>query len=198
MIIVTSHDNCYTFKRFLKYWGPSLRGKIRFIYYADLAHYKALPRDVYIFTDLERLTPTQVELAAEAAQQLRVAGVTILNEPSRVLRRYDLQRALYADGINTFRMYRLVEERSQLRYPVFLRLEREHQGNLSPLLYNAAELDAAIEKATHSGLTPEDLLIVEYCDVSKAGGAQVFAKFDLRKPQPHIGIELACGFVFVT
>ena len=136
MTIFISHDNCYTFNRFLKDCGHVLRKDISFFFYADLAYRKSLPNDITLFTDLERLNDTQIELATVAENQLRAEGATILNAPSRVLRRYDLLKQLHNNGPNDFRAYRLQEDRTQFRYPVFLRLEREHQGSLSPLLNN--------------------------------------------------------------
>jgi hypothetical protein len=175
MTIYISHDNCYTFKRFLKIWGRALEGKIRFIYYADLPHRRALPREVSIFTDLERLSPAQLKLAEEAAQQLKNAGVAVLNDPAHVLRRYDLLRAMHESGINDFQCFRLNDDRSALRFPAFLRLENEHQGSLSELVHSAQELEQAIDTAVGEGLKPEELLIVEYCDTSGDDG--IFRKY---------------------
>lgn len=170
MTIYISHDNCYTIKRFLKEWAPELRPNIRLIYYADLAFRSTLPRDISLFLDLERLSPALLQLASEAAQVLRQGEVRVLNEPSRVLARYDLLRALHADGVNRFNVYRLDDDRAALSFPVFLRLEKEHQGNLSELLHSAGEVDAAIESATAHGLARDDLLLVEFCDTADAQG----------------------------
>lgn len=170
MTIYISHDNCYTFKRFFKVWEPAQRGKIRFIYYADLAHRRTLPHELSLFTDLERLSPEYLAVAREAARQLKSAGAPVVNDPSRVLRRYDLLRALHADGTNNFQCFRLDDDRAALRFPVFLRLEREHQGNLTPLLNTEAELERAIAQAVGAGVAGDDLLIVEYCDVRSADG----------------------------
>lgn len=170
MTIFICHDNCYTFNRFFKDCGRPLRKEMRFIFYADLPYRKTLPNDIALFTDLERLNETQVELAIAAQQQLSTAGAHILNAPSQVLRRYDLLRTLHQKGINPFRAYRLNEDRTQLRFPVFLRLEREHQGNLSPLLHNLQEIEAAVTQALQSGISADNLLLAEYCDVRDADG----------------------------
>lgn len=192
MTIYISHDNCYTFKRFLKLWGQSLRGKIRFIYYADLAHRRTLPRETSIFTDLERLSPALLELASQAARQLENAGVEVLNHPARALRRYDLLRALHAEGVNYFNCFRLRDDRAALRFPAFLRLENEHQGSLSELVHNATELEVAIGRALQKGLAAEELLIVEFCDVSD--GAGIFRKYSAFM----IGDELATRHVLFS
>ncbi len=170
MTIFISHDNCYTFNRFFKDCGSVLRKEIRFIFYADLAYRKNLPSDLALFTDLERLDETQIELAIAAEKQLREADVRILNAPSRVLRRYDLLQKLALNGINEFRAYRLHEDRTQFKYPVFLRLEREHQGSLSPLLNSPKEVEKAIQTAHDGGFSPDNLLLVEYCDVCDDDG----------------------------
>jgi hypothetical protein len=56
-----------------------------------------------------------------------------------VLRRYEFLRALHAEGINRFNVYRvpaLLESDSPppIHFPVFLR--SEHTGNLRDLLYS--------------------------------------------------------------
>jgi hypothetical protein len=175
MTIFINHDNCYTFNRFFKNCGGSLRREMPFIFYADLAFRKSLPHDIALFTDLERLDEAGIELAIAAENQLRAAGVRILNAPSQVLRRYDLLRKLNNEGINEFRAYRLHEDRTQLRYPVFLRLEREHQGSLSALLNTPQEVEKAIEQACLRGMSKDNLLLVEYCEVRDEDG--LFRKY---------------------
>lgn len=175
MTIFISHDNCYTFKRFLKDCGHVLRKDMHFIFYADLPYRKSLPNDLALFTDLERLNDTQIALAITAEKQLQAAGACILNAPSRVLRRYDLLQKMFQDGINEFRAYRLHEDRAQFKYPVFLRLEREHQGSLSTLLNNPNEVKEAIQTARERGFPEDNLLLVEYCDVRDQDG--LFRKY---------------------
>lgn len=170
MTIFISHDNCYTVNRFLKDCGRIFRQDIHFIFYADLAYRKTLPNDIALFTDLERLDETQVELAIAAENQLKTAGVSVVNSPSQVLRRYDLLQALYQEGINPFRAYYIDEGRALMQFPVFLRMEREHQGSLSPLLHNSKEIEVAIAAAMKAGHRRDNLLLVEFCDVRDQNG----------------------------
>jgi hypothetical protein len=52
---------------------------------------------------------------------------------------------------------------------VFLRLEREHEI-VTGLFQNETQLDRAIERNVSEGRSPEELLIVEFCDTSDDAG----------------------------
>jgi hypothetical protein len=75
------------------------------------------------------------------------------------LRRYHLQKVL----CNDFEVYRADDEMSDVRFPVFLRNENDHRGNLTPLIQTRAELDEAIE-------SHPEALIVEFIDTSDKNG----------------------------
>src|SRR4249920_50075 len=81
-------------------WGSAPGGRMRFLYYEDLAHTTFRP-GTYIFADLETLSPAQMRVATDLAGELAHAGdrIQLLNHPARVLRRYELLRVLYDSGI---------------------------------------------------------------------------------------------------
>jgi hypothetical protein len=67
------------------------------------------------------------------------------------------------------------EDLESLRYPVFVRSERDHVGNLSPLLATPAEARDALGAALLQGYSLQDLMVVEFCSTADAHG--VFRKY---------------------
>src|ERR1043165_6269123 len=96
-----------TMDTYLETWGAELRSMIQVRGYHELAGARWLPGGTYIFSDLERLSPTLTLLAAEVWEQLEAAGpyVCLLNHPARVLRRTDLLKSLHASGRNQFNVH---------------------------------------------------------------------------------------------
>jgi hypothetical protein len=158
-------------------WGPAPESRIRLMRYDDLAKVKTLASGVYVFSDLERLSPVEIGLARHVWETLSGAGpgVRLLNNPSRVLCRYDLQRRLYEMGINRFRAVRATEPLRTLRYPVFVREEHEHTGNLTPLIGHPDDLNRRLRSLRLKGYRLRDLLVIEFCDTSDQHG--IFRKY---------------------
>jgi hypothetical protein len=124
----------------------------------------AVPCGTYIFTDIERLTPWELRVAAEAYGILATdARCRVLNNPARVMARYELLRNLFEERINEFDVVRADERRLPARYPVFLRHEQDHDRPLSTeLLQNREELEQALEQARTRGTSLRGILIVGY------------------------------------
>jgi hypothetical protein len=124
-----------------------------------------------VFTDLERLTPAGLKWTAELADMLAAQDEAprILNHPRHVLRRYDLQRALYERGVNPFRVHRALSVPGDVRFPVFVRSEHEHRVR-TPLLRDTQELERELARARTDGDDLSALLVVEYEDVADDGG----------------------------
>ena len=121
------------------------------------------PAGVYIFSDLERLSPWELRLAAEAFAILSADPRCVaLNNPARVMTRYELLRRLRLEGINDFDALRADEWRLPARYPVFLRHEQEHNSPLSDLLHTPEALEQALQKLRDAGIPRRGVLIVEY------------------------------------
>jgi hypothetical protein len=137
----------------------------------------------YIFADLDQLSDEGLRDAMRLWDRLSglKPHVRLLNDPSRVLGRYELLRELRARGINRFNAYRLSDwletaSAPHVRFPVFLRGERAHTGKLSDLLYSWKEVRKAVADVVAGGEYSEaDLLIVEWCDTSDAAG--IFRKY---------------------
>ncbi len=141
----------------------------------EIVAYENLPRrfrgGTYVFSALEQLSAPMERLVEHFYGQLSACeGVRLLNHPGRTLRRYELLTELWRLQRNTHRAVRATEDLSDLRYPVFLRGERTHDGALSPLLHDAREVEAWIGRLVVVGRQLEELLVMEFCDTADANG----------------------------
>lgn len=167
----------HTLVPLLTHWAPDLRNHIRQLPYEHLTEDTQLRPGTYVFTDLERLSPVELQAAARVFDQLAESRdrVQLLNDPTRAARRYELQRRLHHAGVNRHRLYR-IENRAEIRrFPVFLRRENDHAGAVSPLLPTQRELERWIGRAIIGGCPPENLLIAEFFDTADADG--VYRKY---------------------
>ena len=158
-------------------WGPTPASHMQFLLYHDLLRVKQLLPGTYVFADLEVLSPRYLQMAAQVWKQLSSAGprVCLLNNPVRVLRRYELLRTLYEMGVNRFRAIRASKSLEPLRFPVFVRREDEHTGSLTRLLRSREELHRALRYLRLQGHGLRNLLVVEFCNTADATG--VFRKY---------------------
>jgi hypothetical protein len=142
--------------------APGIGIDVQVMDYRQLLDAKTLPRATYVFTDLDRLPLYGLQLAAQSYRTMRQGGLTVLNDPARVLSRYGLLRRLHDTGFNGFNAYRVEDNRMPARWPAFLRCEGDHVGPITDLLHSAAALRQAIVEAVDRGLPISSLLIVEY------------------------------------
>jgi hypothetical protein len=157
---VQARGHAYTLRKVRE---EPLAPRIDIVTYDQLIRSRRLPRATYIFTDFDRLTAYDRDLASVIYLRLREAGVPVLNNPARVKTRFALLRALYQAGINRFNVYRVEEGVWPERYPVFLRQECSHTKPLTELLHSREEIERAIEEAVGEGYSVSSLLIVEFC-----------------------------------
>jgi hypothetical protein len=146
--------------------------------YDEFLRRKAVPCGVYIFTDMERMTPWELRVASEAYEVLaKDARCKVLNNPARTMCRYELLRNLREEGINDFDVIRADERRCPERYPVFLRHEQDHGRPLSTeLLHNREELASALKRMQAEGIPLRGILIVGYA--AEAFEGNWFRKFN--------------------
>ena len=172
MFYVLTRQDTNTVVKYFEIYGKQLAPRSKLLFYDELTNVSQLPAGTYIFSDIERLDPRSAEQAAEVWEKLSQAGekVRLLNHPTRSLRRYELLRVLYERGSNAFNIYRLTEQRIPQHFPVFIRGENDHSGNLTPLLHTQAELTAAINQLWSQGQSRENKVIVEFCDTADASG----------------------------
>lgn len=156
---VTLQEHAYTIRRLL----PQLP-RVQSLSYEELFHRRAAPIGHYIFTDIDRLTHYEQEVAVAIAEALRAARpeVRVLNDPRRVLERYPLLRRLEQEGLNTFAVTRIDDGSRPPRYPVFIRCEDDHRGPDTGLIYNDQEFDQALLELKARGRVLKRRIAVEY------------------------------------
>jgi hypothetical protein len=136
--------------------------EVRWMFYDDLFRRSRLPQATYIFTDLDRLSYWDLELAGHVYLQLKAAGVKVLNNPARVKKRYALLRCLHDAGINDFAIHRADDLPDILRFPVFLRKAAGHGKPLSDLLQSPTEVRQKIDESVAAGIPVENQVVIEY------------------------------------
>jgi hypothetical protein len=158
--------------KYLASWGGDLFDRMRVASYSSLAARSRFEPGTYVFADLERLSP--IERAAAAGLWERLARDPerhrLLNHPERSLGRYELLRALRERGTNRYDVTRVCEWRGEAEFPVFLRRSGDHVGPRTPLLWDAGEVDAALEKLRARGGDPSDWLVVGFADCADDAG----------------------------
>jgi hypothetical protein len=165
-------EHAYTMKCYLRTWGIALARRITVLPYEDLPPADEVKVSTWIFSDHERLTPARAKAVSGLWAQLSESQrpIRLLNEPGRVLQRFELLRLLHERRINDFRAFRLAELPRSPRFPVFLRREHEHSGALSELLYSQEALNHAVAQVRGRGDRTSRLLVVEFCDTSDSAG----------------------------
>lgn len=168
---VVPREQEFGIRDYLAASGSALADRLRVVHYEALPDCTRFARGTYIFSALDQLSDGMTRLVALVHERLRaVGGCTLLNDPAHTLHRFDLLAELRRLGRNDFRAVRATADVRDLRYPVFLRAERSHDGALSPLLGSAAEVQAAIGRALVQGRRLRDLLVVEFCPTADDRG----------------------------
>lgn len=191
ILYIATANNLNTIDHFVGDWAPDLAEIVRTLRYDQLVDVDELPDATYLFADFARLKDPAREIVKGFADRVALAGHRIVNDPREVRGRFELLRGLYESGRNPFNAYRLSELPDEMRFPIFVRLERDHSKSESLLLENGDDLDEYLTLALLHGLDPDDLLAVEFEDVaderreySKFGafrvGAQVLPRHLLR------------------
>jgi hypothetical protein len=158
IVFVSTERHRYTHRELVAATG----GRVKSVSYEELFSEEYLPRAAYVFTDMDRLSPWNLEQAARSYRMLRTNGLPVYNDPASFLGRYGVLRRLHREGVNDFNAYRVDSMEMPTRWPVFLRAEGDHKRPLSGLLANRQELDRAVAKAVAEGAPLSTLLIIEY------------------------------------
>lgn len=163
--------------QYLSSWGWPFIPVIQSIDYDRFLRNPGYLPGVYIFADLESLNSEQRCQAEEAWNKLKAMGeqVHLLNHPTQTLCRYALLKKLHAENINTFNVYRPDEDLSRARFPVFLRIENDHNGKRTEILNNPGELKAALAQVKKENPGQTGWLITEFCDTRNEEG--IFHKY---------------------
>lgn len=163
IVIITTRGNGYTLRTLAKgTFGVSVP-KIRLTHYERLLRCWSVPRATYVFTDIERLAPWELRIAAGLYRDMTDAGLRCLNDPARAMSRLALLRNLHHAGINPFNAYRADEQPRPERFPVFVRHEDDHLRAAADLFSDQDELDRALAALANDGTPLRGMLVVEYC-----------------------------------
>ncbi|MGB0415403.1 MAG: hypothetical protein ACPGKS_00990 [Coraliomargarita sp.] len=145
--------------------------------YDKLFNSGRLPRGAYIFSDLDRLSLFETELASIIFRELQAAGMPVYNDPAQVLLRFDLLRALAREGVNDYKVYRPQYGEWPERYPVFLRRNTFHLGAQTEQLHSKEELETAMQQLLDAGIPHRNTMAVEYAAEGDANG--LFRKYSV-------------------
>ena len=175
-----TRDHVDTVNQFANSWAPELREHIRTQAYETVSFRDPLPGGVCVFMDFERLRPAETFLVRRlaAAVQSFPANYAVLNNPDHYLGRFRLLKILHQRGVNDFRAFRPDALPGDLKFPVFVRSEMNHDGPATPLLQSRAELQSAFAgKAFQDRRLRKHLMVTEYCDCSDGDG--LFRKYSV-------------------
>lgn len=189
---VSTRRHEYPIRSHLASFGRWLADVVTPLSYGRLFHQRRPAGGMYILSDVERLGERAIQQASRLCDRLRECGSSVLNRPADCLRRYELLRDLHTSGTNAFGVYRVRDEPSPERFPVFLRLENDHKGSRSALLADEAALKAAVAEQCRTrfwfrdehgkrrlvrlgGRRRRGLLVTEFCDTADANG--VYRKY---------------------
>lgn len=166
----------HTMDEFFSHEGPAFVDRFRVIDFEQLPKMHRFERGTYVIAGIERATPAMKELITSLCNQLDSAGGNrILNWPGRTMGRFELLKRLYAAGKSEVRVARGNDNLDDLRYPVFIRSERGHDGNLSGLLDNPSAVRTALGSLLLEGHSRDELMLVEFCSTADAHG--VYRKY---------------------
>lgn len=175
---ILTEENCYTTKKYVADWAPQMAGQFHLIPIEKLHEAERLPVGTFLFSDLEKLTPERRRILGRVYELLERHGapMRLINHPLRSKGRYDLLSCLHEHGVNRFRGFRANEIPRDLRFPVFLRVERDHKGALTPLIETCDELERSLARCVLEGNALDDMLAIEYCDTRDHEG--VYRKYN--------------------
>lgn len=170
--LLATKRGAHTFNDYLADWTGGLRPLFELRLYEDFLNWPADRRGTYVFADLERLTDAQLVIVRDYADQLQRQhpAARVLNHPQHVLRRRSLLETLHAAGINSFRAFPILGLPADIRYPVFLRKEREHEGPASQLVGDIHALRLEALRIAIAGIRLDQILGVEYCETRSPDG----------------------------
>ncbi|MGZ9811864.1 hypothetical protein ACXN5S_15480 [Pseudoroseicyclus sp. H15] len=158
---VTTADHAYTSGDFPARTAE-LGAEMVALSWEELFARKWLEGGSYLFTDFDRLSPSELKAAGLIAGKLKGAGSQVTNDARRFLRREQLIARLAERRLNTYLCWRPAAGEWPTRYPVFLRSSSGHMAPNRKLLHDEAEARARVSERLRRGDVLSDLILVEY------------------------------------
>jgi len=168
-----TRKHSYTLAWFLSDWASAkFKKHVQVIPYDMLPQLKNITPAAVIFADIERLNSFQLKIAEDFCDQLvsHDKNIPIFNNPRFVLSRYSLLRKLHDSGLNRFNVYQASDKNCEPSYPVFLRMDNDHEGPLSKLLDNRQQIDQIVLRKGMQGLDIKHMMLTEYCETKDNAG----------------------------
>jgi hypothetical protein len=163
IVFITTRGHSNTVKSLFKRSFDFDLPLVRALSYDELFFARTVSSATYIFTDIERLSPPELQLAADLYRSLGELGFKRLNDPAFVLSRFALLRNLYQKGFNPFNAYRADDEPKPTRFPVILRREFDHDSPHRTLIHSQEELDRWLNETRSNGMPLRGWLVIEFC-----------------------------------
>jgi len=158
----TTRAHRYTLKGLRK--SPHRDYPLRCRSYDWLFRQRRIVASACVFTDFDRLRYHELAEAARICRRLRDAGVRVLNDPARVLLRFDLLTLLQRRGINGYRVYPAASDPQPERFPVFLKCEEGHSQHFEALLPDQDALARFLEECRAQGRPLTRVLVTEFAN----------------------------------
>ena len=174
LYFLVTKRHAYTMEWFLAEWGKELEPLIRIIPYKSLMTIKKLHPGLYIFSDIERISPHYLKRLDLSWQSLNDSPLCQkpLNRPLKVKKRLELLNTLHEAGINDFNAYPITAGQNPRpeRFPVFIREANDHAVPTTVLINNQAELDECINKMSMAGQFGGNPIVTEFTSVMGSDG----------------------------
>ena len=145
--------------------------------YEDVGSQVRLRAGAHIFASLDRLTANQREAAAVRHDALaaRAPDAPRLNDPRRVVMRFELLTTLHAAGLNSFRVFRATDAREVRGIRSSSARPTMTTAHSRGCCTRSARCSKALWALRARGWRLDELLAVEFCDTSDAYG--VYRKY---------------------
>jgi len=170
LYFITMDDNRWTIELFRRFIGDYLEFPVQILSYEEARAVDDFKDAGVIFCDIERFSGNSILDAQSLYDRAAAQGARrLLNNPCKVLRRFELLKEMHKQNINTFNVYRELKNANDFRYPVFIRNELDHYGPVSDLLYSPEELEKTLSTSKSNSVGPFAPMIVEYCDINVEG-----------------------------
>src|SRR5579863_8444882 len=111
IFFVAPSGETWEIEDYLQTYGKELVGRACITTWDQIVSGQELNLGSYVFLAIDQMSPTQKEIAARCWEKLSQArsDITLINNASEVLLRYDLLQACYERKRNAFRVRRAMD-----------------------------------------------------------------------------------------